>query len=345
MNDENLFYTIEISDKKRWEETIKRCIFYDIYHTYFYHSLESSFPSILIVSEFNDEIIAFPFKIRNIEETGYYDLTSVYGYCGPISNKDFNVLSEEHFNFFHKEFLKFCSKNFVVSVFSRLHPLSDYGAFFNRFGEVTNLNKTIVIDVAQPSQEQVKEYRKSTKYEIKYLREKDYSIIETKNHDDIENFIEMYYKTMEKVRAFDRYYYDRDYFHGFLNNDDYEVKLLMAQKNGQYAAGAIFTVVGNVMQYHLATTAEDSIKDAPMKLILDEARLRAIDQNLEFLHLGGGFAGRDDDSLFLFKSGFSKKKLDFSIWKLITNIEQYNKLVAYMNIWKKVNNFFPLYRN
>lgn len=339
------FYTIGITDKLGWDSTIKKCIFYDIYHTYFYHSLESSFPSILLVSEFNDELIVFPFKIRNIEDTGYFDLTSVYGYCGPISNKEFNDLSKEHFAFFHDEFSKFCQKNDVVSVFSRLHPLCDYSTFFHGFGEVADINKTVVIGLEQSSEEQVKQYRKSTKYEIKYLRERGFYIIETKNPGDIDNFIKMYYKTMEKVRAFDRYYYDRDYFHGFLNNDDYEVILLMAEKEGQYVAGGIFTVVGNIMQYHLATTAEDSIKDAPMKLILDEARMIATNKNLHFLHLGGGFAGRDNDNLYLFKSGFSKKRLQFSVWKHITNTEQYDKLVAYMNIWKSVNTFFPLYRN
>jgi hypothetical protein len=308
------FYTIEITDKSGWDRTIKK-------------------------------LIVFPFKIRNIEDTGYFDLTSVYGYCGPISNGHFNDLSKEHFAFFHQKFSEFCTKNYIVSVFSRLHPLSDYSNFFDNFGEFADINKTVVIDLEQSPQEQIKQYRKSTKYEIKYLRERDFSIIETKNPKDIDNFIEMYYKTMEKVRAFDRYYYDRDYFHGFLNNDDYEVILLMAEKDGQYVAGGIFTVVGNIMQYHLATTAEESIKDAPMKLILDEARIKAKNKNLQFLHLGGGFAGRDDDNLYLFKSGFSKKRLQFSVWKHITDMEQYNKLVAYMNIWKSVNTFFPLYRN
>ncbi|GAA5088307.1 hypothetical protein GCM10023210_11820 [Chryseobacterium ginsengisoli] len=339
------FYTIEISDKERWEETIRSCVFYDIYHTYFYHSLESSFPSVLFVSEFNDELIAFPFKVRNIEDTGYFDLTSVYGYCGPISNKNFGELSKNHFAFFHEEFSKFCKENYIVSIFSRLHPLSDYNTFFDDFGDVANMNKTVVVDLVQPPEHQVKQYRKSTKYEIKYLRNKNFTIIKTKDSSNIDNFIEMYYKTMEKVRAFDRYYYDRDYFHGFLNNDDYEVILLMAEQNGKFAAGGIFTVVGNVMQYHLATTDESFIKDAPMKLILDEARIIAMEKNLQFLHLGGGFAGRDNDNLYLFKSGFSKNRLQFSVWKHITDTEQYDKLVAYMNIWKSVNNFFPLYRN
>jgi hypothetical protein len=339
------FYTIEIADKEKWEKIVKSCVFYDIYHTYFYHSLESSFPSVLFVSEFDNEMIAFPFKVRNIEDTGYFDLTSVYGYCGPIANKNFKELSKEHFAFFHEEFSRFCNKNYIVSIFSRLHPLCDYSTFFTDFGEVAGINKTVVIDLVQSSESQIKQYRKSTKYEIKYLRERNFTIIETKNPADIDNFIEMYYKTMEKVRAFDRYYYDRDYFHGFLNNEDYEIILLMAEQNGKFAAGAIFTVVGNVMQYHLATTAENSIKDAPMKLILDEARIIAMKKNLHFLHLGGGFAGRDDDNLYLFKSGFSKNRLQFSVWKHITNTEQYNKLVAYMNIWRTVNNFFPLYRN
>lgn len=46
------------------------------------------------------------------------------------------------------------------------------------------------------------------------------------------------------------------------------------------------------MQYHLAGTTEGYIRQAPMKLILDEARLLGNELGLEYLYLGGGVEGK-----------------------------------------------------
>jgi hypothetical protein len=97
------------------------------------------------------------------------------------------------------------------------------------------------------------------------------------------------------------------------------------------------------MQYHLAGTTEKYIKETPMKLILDEARLLANQLNLDYLHLGGGVGGSDEDSLFRFKSGFSDKRGFYNIWKMVVDDEKYEKLVNELNVDTN-SDFFPLYR-
>ena len=69
-----------------------------------------------------------------------------------------------------------------------------------------------------------------------------------------------------------------------------------------------------------------------MKLILDEARLLGNELNLDFLHLGGGVGGSDDDSLYKFKSGFSDYNFIFKIWRLIVNQDLYITLVNDKNV-------------
>ncbi|WP_164465197.1 GNAT family N-acetyltransferase [Chryseobacterium lactis] len=268
----------------------------------------------------------------------------MYGYCGPISNLCFKEISKEHFTLLRNFFLDFCKTNKIVSVFSRLHPIVDYGSFFSEFGEISILNKTVVINLRQSHEKQYECYRKSTKYEIRRLAKQGYTITEAHKPEEVDDFIKIYYKTMSKVNAFERYYYDKNYFYKFLNNIDYRIMLLLAKKDNKLVAGAIFTIVGDIMQYHLAATMDEYIKDSPMKLIINEARKKANSYNLKYLHLGGGFGGKDNDNLFLFKSGFSKDFRQFSIWKLIVNDTQYNKLVLIRNLHQTKNNFFPLYR-
>ena len=79
---------IEVNDTK-WSDIILSSYAYDFYHTQSYHQLEINNRPVLFVANFEKDFIAIPLIIRNIEGTPYFDCTSVYGYCGPISNIDF----------------------------------------------------------------------------------------------------------------------------------------------------------------------------------------------------------------------------------------------------------------
>ena len=149
---------------------------------------------------------------------------------------------------------------------------------------------------------------------------------------------------MLRVNATENYFFSKQYFYDFLSNDCFSNKLLLARKGNEITAGAIFTVTNKIMQYHLAGTKLEYSRDTPMKLILDEARNLGNLLNLDYLHLGGGVGGSDDDSLFKFKSGFSKTIFQYKIWKFIVNKTKYNEIVALKNIRTENNSFFPLYR-
>src|SRR5690606_226324 len=139
-------------------------------------------------------------------------------------------------------------------------------------------------------------------------------------------------------------YFSKQYFYDFLATEDFNSKLLVAKFDEEIVAGAIFTYTDKIMQYHLAGTTEKFIRETPMKLIIDEARLLANELGVVHLHLGGGVGGHDDDSLFRFKSGFSKNFKQFSVWKYIVDEEQYHQLVESRKNSNQSSNFFPLYR-
>jgi hypothetical protein len=42
---------------------------------------------------------------------------------------------------------------------------------------------------------------------------------------------------------------------------------------------------------------------------------------IRLFHLGGGFGGSDEDSLFYFKSGFSDYRCEYKIWQMIVDPE------------------------
>lgn len=337
------FEIIGINDEK-WEELVKSSFIYDFHHTRFYHQIDNKFESVLLIAADENDFVSLPLVIRPIAGTNWYDATSVYGYAGPLSNQqDFRV-SHYLIEYFKEEFKKYCKNNDIVTAFSRLHPLINQEIFFSNFGEVVDVNRTVSIDLCLSPEEQRRQYRKSNKYEINKLRRNGFVVDVAKGKSEIDRFIEIYFETMDRVEASSYYYFSKDYFYNFLSNSHFGSKLLVAKHEGKVVAGAIFTITNKIMQYHLAGTTEDYIRQTPMKLILDEARLLGNELNLEYLHLGGGVGGSDEDSLFRFKSGFSKSFMQFSVWKYIANSERYSLLVRKMKTDKK-SGFFPLYRN
>lgn len=328
-------------DNPKWDELVKSAFMYDFHHTSFYHQIDNDNTSLMFVVENGEDFIAFPLVLRPIEETSWFDLTSVYGYGGPISNRNDFDFSSDFITFFWDNFNSYCKENNIVSVFSRLHPLIRQDHFFCEIGQILPLNKTVTIDLKQTPEVQKRQYRKSNKSEINQLKRKGFYVEEAKNSEDIESFVEIYYETMDRVEASKNYYFSKEYFHSFLENNFFESRLLLAKFEERIVAGAIFTVTDKIMQYHLAGTTEEFIRETPMKLILDEARLLGNDLSLEYLHLGGGVGGSDEDSLFRFKSGFSDVYCQFSVWRYIANQVIYDQLSK----TKKESAFFPLYRS
>lgn len=337
-------------NSSHWNGTISKTLLYDFYHTSCYHKIEQkeNETAVILVAYSKNDHLCLPIIIKSIHGTDYFDATSVYGYCGPVASKPFNELQPELIDFFKTNFIEYCNQNNIISVFSRLHALIPQRDIFQNFGEVIDLNKTVAIDLTLPLDEQRKAFRKSNKSEINQLKGKKgyvFQQVDTKDEASIKEFVNIYHETMKRVEAKPYYFFGLEYFKQLLNNPCFECDLLIAKKDDDMAAGAIFTRTNSIMQYHLAGTKEAYIQDTPMKLILDEARKIGKENGLKYLHLGGGVGGSDEDSLFRFKSGFSKNFFQFSVWNLIVNQEEYDKLVKEKGLKQEdYPNFFPLYR-
>ena len=177
-------------------------------------------------------------------------------------------------------------------------------------------------------------------------KENKFLVREAESQDEIRDFVRLYHNTMKRVNASGGYYFEYDYFYNLLNNPCFKSKLLLAKIEGRAAAGAVFTIAGRIMQYHLSGTADDHIREAPMKLIIDEARMMGNTMGLEYLHLGGSVGDKDDDSLFLFKSGFSDIRFQSRVWQYIVDEEKYRDLnTLFKGTSDQSSNYFPIYRS
>ena len=105
-----------------------------------------------------------------------------------------------------------------------------------------------------------------------------------------------------------------------------------------------------IVEIHLAATRTEWITKSPLKLLFDHVRLWATAQHASLLHLGGG-VGAKADSLYSFKSGFSKRRHAFYTWRWIINQPVYDLLNRTRNRFSDIqdmspdNGFFPRYRD
>lgn len=339
------FFVIPAGDK-RWHEYISACDSYDFYHTACYHALEAEGTPLLFVAEGSGEFIALPLLIREIGINGLKDITSSYGFSGPVSSTPFANVTEKLFYKMRKGVKDFFDSENVITAFSRLHPMICGDRLFDGFGDVKTVKQMVGISLRRPFEEQVSNYRKSTYKQIAELRQYlGYTVRQASDDNDIDLFTAMYHENMRRVKAATQYFFDAAYFKTFLNNECFDARLMFALKNGAPAAGAIFTITSRYMQYHLAATKSEYIQESPMKVLVDEARTVANQLGLEYFHLGGSVGDSNEDPLFRFKAGFSKERFNFRVWQYIHNKDAYEELNAMRPTVAVNSNYFPRYRS
>lgn len=342
---------------QEWDAIVAGAAQYDFYHLSGYHEIARTRGEgrpALFVCEESSRFIALPLLIRRVadvpglESETFLDATSVYGYAGPISSED-DPPRELIFRF-EQELQTTLRRMNVVSVFSRLHPLFAQETILSDLGTIKEAGTTVVIDLAASEEEQRSGYRRGHRYDIGRLRRSGWhgNSCSGKECADgpLQAFLSIYHETMDRIGADRYYYFDEDYVQALLDLSGAEVRLFWTEIDSQIGAIGIFTLCNGIVQYHLSGTSSRFIKDAPMKLLLDEVRMWANEKGARFFHLGGGVGGRQD-SLYEFKAGFSKERRIFRLWNWIVDRDAYAYLVRKRQettVIADAGGFFPAYR-
>ena len=322
---------------------------YDFYHLPGYLRIERELiggDQIFFFYESNGSKALIPLMKRSINNTRYFDLSSPYGYPGILINRSFEY---RKYNHVLKEFSKCCAQNDIVSAFLRLNPiLNNY-----LFSESENLmqevhGRTVFIPLSKPYEILEAHYSSNHKRNIKKLKKQGFSV-KINSWSSYEQWQQLYIETMNRLEASNYYFFNKTYFqelHELLGKNLILLTVYDIEEN--LTSGGLFTNYNGVIQYHLGGTKEEYLSSAPSKLMFDEMIRWGVNEKCKILHLGGGVGG-EKDSLFTFKSGFSKNTMHFSTLRLITNSYVYKVLTKERfnempDNKKNEIEFFPLYR-
>ena len=212
-------------------------------------------------------------------------------------------------------------------------------------GNICQSGKVVNIDITKDVVEQRSLFSKTTKRYINKTA-KLCSIKLSKDKKDILRFKELYYENMDRVNAHECYYFSEEYFSKFIKCSGFEVDVLHAVLNetGEVISSAMIVKTNKFVQYHISGTLNEYLHLTPIRILINEARILATEQGYKFFNLGGGLGG-NEDSLFFFKSSFSKEFKNFEVWKYIVDEEAYKNLSSKYSDLNSNQHFFPLYRN
>lgn len=345
-------HAIGLDRAAEWDRLVGLCRQWDVYHSAAYHKLaelSGDGAPILIAVTRGSGCIALPLLLRSVagipglEGAEELDATSVYGYSGPIcteSPPDGFLL-----NSFVEWLNEYLLGQGVVAAFSRLHPLLPQDLLVSGLGgTAVPVGQTVVLDLSLPEAAQWAQYRSNHRRDIRRAREAGLTVELDSIWTAYDEFIEIYEETMERVGASAEYFFSKDYFAGLkqLLGDHY--RLFHVLKKGEIICSGLFSLCQGIVQYHLGGTSVSALRDAPMKLLFEEVRKWAVAAGARLLHLGGGVGGKED-SLFHFKTGFSKRRATFLVWQRIFDKVRYEGLVAAAGFSDySADGYFPAYR-
>lgn len=333
-----------------WEDIEKKLITNNLFDIYFdkrYIELYTGNKKLdFFYYEENSDFFVFPYIKKNLPfYSKYYDIESVYGYSGILSNSK------------NKNFLERAWKNFeidakyknIVCGFVRFNP------FFENHKLIKNINfkvlkekKIIFIDLQKKIEEIVKDFSSDNKNKINKIKKFNITVSDHYSEEDLNEFKLFYNNRMKEVKAKEMYFFKEDYFKKFLLLKNFFTLFKVKYENINIGMSLVIHY-NKIAHYHLSACDKNYFKYAPNNILRYFAIKFFKEKKYNILNFGGGVTSEDDDTLLAFKSRFSKQYKYFYIGKFIFNQEIYNnetKNWETKNINKKDNykNYLQKYR-
>jgi Acetyltransferase (GNAT) domain len=352
---------IEILKPKspRWREILAN-LRHDVYHLPEYAEIEAkrshSQAEAILITQGNN-VFFVPYLLRSCQDLfpqsqgseDYFDVLSPYGYPGFLVQGD-SSLSD--FLPSAIQALKDALKaRGACSAFFRLHPILG-DRHFESFepGTWVDNGETVSVDLDLTEAEIWAQTRRGHQSTINKCKRQELDSKVVPFHEHIDEFLEIYSETMDRVVAKEFYYFGYDYFAELLKLED-NLHLGIVTLAGQTICASLFFESCGIVQAHLGGTRTAFLKYSPFTLLLNDMRLWAKARGNTFLHLGGGVGGSKEDKLYIFKSGFSRQRHRFMTARLILDEEKYHYLVNLRAQHLGVSaaqlletSFFPAYR-
>lgn len=254
----------------------------------------------------------------------YFDLIAPYGYAGPICNDNvFFSKAEQAFLAYIKE------QGDIITEFVRYH----YKYAENQKFEIDILNQKnrdiVLLDLQNPWETIFANMFSSTaKNLIRKMEKQEFSYELDYDFKDFDRFIELYYSNMNHAGATDFYYFSKEYFYDLKDRLGKDLMLAHVKKDGEIYCSSLFFLQSGIITYYLSGR-DVAFSNIPSNYyILGMVIKWGTENGFKWINFGGGRTTAVDDSLFKFKSHFSKTNAVFYTGKRVHEKTVYAMLRA-----------------
>lgn len=310
----------------------------------FYSGLDLA-KAFLLEDENSIPLIVMPFYLRPIEKTLsdgnlYFDVTSTWGYSGPLYKSQ---LSNESLRIFWTQVDLWYKTNNIVSEFVRFNPDGNQINYSGEMSTVMNIIKGKLLDIETIWSNYNRKVRKNIN---KAKREELYTKIyfgKDITQDAIDQFYNIYIHTMDRTNATEQYYNSKEKLTIFMENCPDNCAIVLTYKDEVAIASEIILLSNDSLFSFIGGTLSDYFNLRPNEILKHDVIDWGFNRGFKFYVLGGGL-GKEDGIYIYKKTFFPNDEYPFVVGKKIVNDKIYDELVSMQEFDNSDSDFFPLYR-
>lgn len=343
-------YTVD--QAHAWDELVRTFKNYDIYYLsgyacsfqtngdgeplLFYHE-GNRVRAINVVMK--RDISKAPKLVGKVPGNTYFDFSTPYGYGGWLIEGDGKL------DGLFAEYEQYCIEQGIISEFVRFHPPLNNVQLVREWLNAQCIRHTLGTNLTISGDPIATEFSRSCRKHIRQALNKGVSWRITEKPENIDNFKEIYYSTMDRNRAQEYYYFDDAYFHQCLDLLLENIIFVEAIYEEKTIAAGLYFVCNGMIHIHLSGTMSEYLYLSPAYVLRYAIAQWGIKHGYRLIHHGGGRSNAPEDTLYAFKKQFAKHtEFDFYVGKKVWSQEIYedlNRLTGKTD----THGFFPAYRS
>lgn len=338
-----------IENNSMWDEIVRSFSNYDVFYLSAYvtafmkENPKNGVPVLLLYENGEERAVNVLFRrdialdanfMGKIEEGRYYDLITPYGYGGFWGT----IINWDKLN---KAYNDYCISKHYICEFVRFELFTEYYKFYD--GDIETRTHNVVRSLEMPLEEMWMDFKQKVRKNVKKANSHDLKILIESTDEHLEDFLRIYYSTMDRTAATNEYYFSKQFFE-CLNEMKENIMYFYVTLEDKIISTELVIYGSENCYSYLGGTDRDYFNVRPNDFLKFEVIKWAKEKGLKNFVLGGGYG--TDDGIFQYKLCLAPNGVkDFYIGRKIFNETAYNELVELRGEKSLNKQYFPLYRS
>lgn len=297
------------------------CTFLPEYHLAYSLRIKNSRPLLWHFADGGEHFI-YPFLLTPVElqgeATGYFDISSIYGYTGPLATTtDADFLRKAW-----GAFADYAAREKIIAEFIRFSPFNHTERFAPPDAAVEANRQLAASNLPQTEEELLQLLGSKTRNMLRKAEKSGLTARELELPAHLLLFRALYEETMGRNNAPDFFWYDDAYWENLLMLKN-GLRLFGVFDKDRLVATAMAVAHGKSGLYHLGASLGDYARLGAGNLSLFCMSAALMQSGVSFINMTGGRTTAGDDPLLLFKKNNATGLATFYIGKRILDKAAY----------------------